>query len=120
MSAIADRLSHHCHQLKFWLPHQLIHGDAHFDNLLWDGTSIGILDFDNMGVGPRVYELAVPLHSIYELELAQEHSSTGVGAALQEALLAGYDIHIHFVGFRTAKSAFISSCSFTGCFGVDC
>ena len=89
--AISHRLRHHCQHVKFWLPQQLIHADAHFDNLLWDGTDIGIIDFDNMGVGPRIYELAAPLHSLYELTLTGKVADY---ALWQTSLLAGYRVHV--------------------------
>lgn len=45
------------------LPRQLVHADATFDNLKFSRYGIGILDFDEMGFGPRIYELTSPLCS---------------------------------------------------------
>lgn len=92
---IADRLRSNYSKLKHFLPHQLLHLDAHLGNLMFDGSRIGILDFDNMGYGPRLYELVAPLWSIYWLEMSSnliDHSSSM--PLLTEALLAGYGVHI--------------------------
>jgi Ser/Thr protein kinase RdoA (MazF antagonist) len=45
------------------LPHQLIHGDLHYDNILCleDGTVSGILDFEFLAIDWRVMELAICL-----------------------------------------------------------
>jgi Ser/Thr protein kinase RdoA (MazF antagonist) len=47
----------------FGLPHQLIHGDLHYDNILCleDGTVSGILDFEFLAIDWRVMELAICL-----------------------------------------------------------
>ena len=61
LSEISKRLQSGCKEMKRSLPHQLLHLDTHLDNLIFDGSRIGILDFDNMAYGPRIYELAAPL-----------------------------------------------------------
>ena len=91
---IANRLrSHHRKLLKF-LPHQLIHSDANLSNLVFDGTRIGILDFDNMGYGPRIYEPTAPLPIIYDLEASGNLPLSISLPRLTEALLAGYRRYI--------------------------
>jgi Ser/Thr protein kinase RdoA (MazF antagonist) len=65
------------------------------ENLVFDGTTIGILDFNNMACGPRIYELAAPLHTIYELSASQNLSTHSSWLAdLVEALLTGYGSQI--------------------------
>ncbi len=40
------------------LPAQRIHGDLHGGNLLLDGSGVyGVVDFDHLPIGPRVYDL---------------------------------------------------------------
>lgn len=92
---LADRLRRNYRRSKRILPHQLLHSDANLTNLVFDGTRIGILDFDNMGYGPRIYELMAPIYSIYELELSDNlRTSSSVLPLLTEALLAGYGVNI--------------------------
>jgi len=81
--------------MKRCLPHQLLHLDAHLDNLIFDGLKIGILDFENMAYGPRIYELAAPFHTIYELDGSKQTDNSPNGSAeLIKALLEGYESYI--------------------------
>ena len=95
LSRISERLQNGCKKLKRSLPHQLLHLDAHLDNLIFDGLKIGILDFDNMAYGPRIYELAAPLHTLYEMDGSKQLNRVPNGLPdLIKALLAGYENHI--------------------------
>ena len=92
LERVADRLRRNYRNVKDFLPGQLLHTDAHFDNLVFDGTRIGVLDFGNFRYGPRICELTPPLHSIDELEAATGPDSYPSSAAqLKESLLAGYE-----------------------------
>jgi len=91
---IANRLRNHYRKLLKFLPHQVIHSDANLSNLVFDGTRIGILDFDNMGYGPRIYEPTAPLHSIYDLEVSDNLPLSSSLSRMAEVLLAGYRRYI--------------------------
>ncbi len=94
-SKIISRLQSGCKKLKRSLPHQLLHLDAHPDNLIYDGLKIGILDFENMAYGPRIYELAAPFHTFYELDGSKKMGNSPNGLAeLIKAILAGYESYI--------------------------
>jgi Ser/Thr protein kinase RdoA (MazF antagonist) len=91
MEKVADRLRRNYNNVKDFLPSQLLHTDAHFNNLVFDGTRIGILDFTNFRYGPRIYELTAPLHCIDDLAAAIEPINLSSSEAqLTESLLAGY------------------------------
>ena len=42
----------------------LVHGDLHQENVLFDDTSVGVIDFDDCGWGFFLYDLAVPLSEV--------------------------------------------------------
>ena len=49
------------------LPTQLVHGDFKDNNLVFRGAElVTVLDFDFMGVRPRVDDLALPLHTMLQ------------------------------------------------------
>ncbi|MCB0065121.1 MAG: phosphotransferase, partial [Caldilineaceae bacterium] len=49
------------------LPVQPVHGDFKDNNLVFqDNTLVAVLDFDFMGVRPRIDDLALPLHSLLQ------------------------------------------------------
>lgn len=50
-------------------PTALIHGDVHFENVLWDGTTAGLLDFEFARPGPADLDLDILLHSLAEPEM---------------------------------------------------
>lgn len=92
LERVAGRLRRNYRNVKDFLPSQLLHTDAHFDNLVFDGTRIGVLDFGNFRCGPRIYELTPPLHFVDELEAAiRPNSYPSSAAQLKESLLAGYE-----------------------------
>ncbi len=63
----------------------LIHADLHLGNLMADGDSLTVIDFDDAGHGWFVYELAVALHPVLEEPWEDD---------ARAALVAGYrDIH---------------------------
>jgi Ser/Thr protein kinase RdoA (MazF antagonist) len=59
----------------------LIHADLHLGNALFQRGAVKLIDFDDCGTGPRLYELAVAL---WELRDAQDYP------AFRDALLSGY------------------------------
>ena len=59
----------------------LIHADLHLGNAVFEGDRVKLIDFDDCGTGPRLYDLAVAL---WELRLRPDY------AAYLEALRAGY------------------------------
>jgi Ser/Thr protein kinase RdoA (MazF antagonist) len=59
----------------------LIHADLHLGNALFHRGSVRLIDFDDCGTGPRLYELAVAL---WELRERPDYS------AFREALLTSY------------------------------
>jgi Ser/Thr protein kinase RdoA (MazF antagonist) len=59
----------------------LIHADLHLGNALFDRGSVKLIDFDDCGTGPRLYDLAVAL---WELRDLPEYP------AFRDALLSGY------------------------------
>ena len=59
----------------------LIHADLHLGNAIFQGDKVKLIDFDDCGTGPRLYELAVAL---WELRDQPNYP------AYREALLAGY------------------------------
>jgi Ser/Thr protein kinase RdoA (MazF antagonist) len=115
---VADRLRHNYRRFKGILPHQLLHADANLTNLVFDGTRIGILDFDNMGYGPRIYELMAPIYSIYELELSDNiHISSNALSPLTEALLAGYGANIRLSDAELESIPLIQAIKLFGAMG---
>jgi len=62
----------------------LIHADLHLGNALFQGVEVKLIDFDDCGTGPRLYELAVAL---WELRDRPDQ------AVFRDALLAGYRTH---------------------------
>jgi Ser/Thr protein kinase RdoA (MazF antagonist) len=62
----------------------LIHADLHLGNALFRRGEVKLIDFDDCGTGPRLYELAVTL---WELRDEEEY------APFRDALLDGYRQH---------------------------
>jgi Ser/Thr protein kinase RdoA (MazF antagonist) len=62
----------------------LIHADLHLGNALFHRGRVKLIDFDDCGTGPRLYELAVAL---WELRDRPDYP------AFRHALLAGYRKH---------------------------
>ncbi|MET0735520.1 MAG: phosphotransferase [Microbacterium sp.] len=62
----------------------LIHADLHLGNAVFEGDRVKLIDFDDCGTGPRLYDVAVAL---WELRLEPEYS------AYLEALRTGYLAH---------------------------
>lgn len=67
--------------------YSLIHADLHPGNVVVDGDSLHVIDFDDAGFGWHGYEFAVALHAY--------RASPGY-PALRDALLAGYRGHRAF------------------------
>ena len=59
----------------------LIHADLHTGNAVFEGDRVKLIDFDDCGTGPRLYELAV---AVWEHRLDADYP------AYLEALSAGY------------------------------
>lgn len=59
----------------------LIHADLHLGNALFAGGQVKLIDFDDCGTGPRLYDLAVALWELRDGPGYQE---------FRDALLAGY------------------------------
>lgn len=59
----------------------LIHADLHLGNALFAGDRVKLIDFDDCGTGPRLYDLAV---AVWELRDGPDYT------AYRDALLAGY------------------------------
>jgi Ser/Thr protein kinase RdoA (MazF antagonist) len=59
----------------------LIHADLHLGNAIFQGGDVKLIDFDDCGTGPRLYELAVAL---WELRDRPDYP------AYRDALLDGY------------------------------
>jgi Ser/Thr protein kinase RdoA (MazF antagonist) len=62
----------------------LIHADLHLDNALFAGGDVRLIDFDDCGVGYRLYDVAVAL---WELRHRADYE------AFRTALVAGYTAH---------------------------
>ena len=62
----------------------LIHADLHLGNALFDRGGVKLIDFDDCGCGPRLYDLAVAL---WELRDSQDYPP------FRDALLDGYRSH---------------------------
>ena len=60
---------------------QLIHGDCHLGNLIWDGDEPALIDFDDCAYSYPLFDLTAPLVQ----RLPDPHF-----ADTREALLAGY------------------------------
>lgn len=61
--------------------YSLIHADLHPGNVVVDGASLHVIDFDDAGFGWHAYEFAVALHA---------YRASPAYAILRDALLAGY------------------------------
>lgn len=59
----------------------LIHADLHLGNALFHGGTVKLIDFDDCGTGPRLYDLAV---AVWELRDRPDYP------AFRDALIAGY------------------------------
>src|SRR5215212_4007821 len=59
----------------------LIHADLHLGNALFHRGGVRLIDFDDCGTGPRLYELAV---AVWELRDRPDYP------AFREALVSGY------------------------------
>ena len=64
----------------------LIHADLHLGNALFDRGAVKLIDFDDCGIGPRLYELAVALWEMRDLPGYP---------VFRDALLAGYRTRRH-------------------------
>jgi Ser/Thr protein kinase RdoA (MazF antagonist) len=62
----------------------LIHADLHLDNALFAGRDVRLIDFDDSGIGYRLYDVAVAL---WELRHRADYE------AFRTAFLAGYTAH---------------------------
>lgn len=62
----------------------LIHADLHLDNALFMHGDVRLIDFDDCGVGYRLYDIAVAL---WELRHRSDYES------FRAALVAGYTLH---------------------------
>ncbi|TWP53780.1 phosphotransferase [Lentzea tibetensis] len=62
----------------------LIHADLHLDNALFAGDVVKLIDFDDCGIGHRIYDVAVAL---WELRHRGDYP------ALRTALIDGYTAH---------------------------
>ncbi|SDM68417.1 phosphotransferase enzyme family protein [Allokutzneria albata] len=62
----------------------LIHADLHLDNALFAGDVVKLIDFDDCGIGYRLYDVAVAL---WELRHRDDY------AAMRTALIGGYTAH---------------------------
>ena len=62
----------------------LIHADLHLDNALFMHGDVGLIDFDDCGIGYRLYDIAVAL---WELRHRPDYDS------FRTALVAGYTQH---------------------------
>jgi Ser/Thr protein kinase RdoA (MazF antagonist) len=62
----------------------LIHADLHLGNAVFDRADTKLIDFDDCGTGPRLYDLAVAL---WELRDGRDYP------AFRDALLLGYRAH---------------------------
>ena len=61
--------------------YSMIHADLHSDNLMVNGESLTVIDFDDAGFGWHQYDLAVALH---------EYRNREDFAVLQQAMIRGY------------------------------
>ena len=59
----------------------LIHADLHPGNVVFSGDSVRLIDFDDSGTGPRLYDLAVALWEIRDEVGYEEY---------RDALISGY------------------------------
>ncbi len=65
-------------------PDRLIHADLHLGNAVFRGGDVALIDFDDCGTGPRLYDLAVAL---WELRDRPDYPM------FRDALLTGYRRH---------------------------
>ncbi|QKJ18340.1 phosphotransferase enzyme family protein [Microbacterium hominis] len=62
----------------------LIHADLHTGNAVFEGDRVGLIDFDDCGFGPRLYDLAV---AVWERRDEPDYPE------YRDALVAGYTAH---------------------------
>jgi Ser/Thr protein kinase RdoA (MazF antagonist) len=62
----------------------LVHADLHLENVLFAGREVKLIDFDDCGIGHRLYDVAVAL---WELRHRDGYE------AFRTALVAGYTAH---------------------------
>ena len=65
----------------------LVHADLHFGNFLFQDGSLGVIDFDDCGLGFHAYDFAVPLVA---LPMALGESRLGEIPRYREAMLNAY------------------------------
>ncbi len=100
------------------LPHQLLHLDAHLDNLIFDKQGIGILDFANIGYGVRIDELVSPLFHLYELEIINQDSYLcNPSENLCNSLISGYQVHIKLSNLELKNLVLFQAIKFLGILG---
>lgn len=88
--SLAPILAGYCRHISRRLPHQILHGDAHLENLLFDGFRVGVIDFDNFKYAPRIFELAPVLHSLHDI---YDGGADSLLDRYRELLLQGYRDH---------------------------
>lgn len=72
------------------LPRQLIHRDLHPGNLIFnDGNLMGILDFDRVRIGVRLFDLCYFASAVLSQDFATSQNKTGWFSFVQ-ALIDGY------------------------------
>jgi Ser/Thr protein kinase RdoA (MazF antagonist) len=67
----------------------LIHADLHLGNAVFEGARVKLIDFDDAGTGPRIYDIAVAL---WELRLRPDYPT--YLAALRAGYLPGRTIEL--------------------------
>lgn len=65
----------------------MIHADLHFGNLINTQNGLAAIDFDDCGFGFNVYDLAIPIQSLYNNKKSRKISKID---ELKKALIAGY------------------------------
>ena len=92
----------------------LIHADLHLGNALFHRGGVRMIDFDDCGAGPRLYDLAVAL---WELRDGPDY------AAFRDALLEGYlthrDLDVTHLDAFIAVRQIAFALWFTGMAGVN-
>lgn len=70
-----------------------LHADLHAGNLLWDAGRLGVLDFDDAGVGVRAQDLAISAYYLRDDPRAEEWLLEGYASerALPEASTAEFE-----------------------------
>jgi Ser/Thr protein kinase RdoA (MazF antagonist) len=73
----------------------LIHADAHLDNVIFDGSHAGLIDFDDCGFGYRMYDVAVALWQLrHRADYPAFHSAFVEGYTRQRPLPAEQLAHL--------------------------